>query len=260
LVLFFKKEHTFFLMLLERPKAPPLAYEHIPGRAPTLVFLPGFRSDMTGDKARMLAEFAASHGNACLRLDYSGHGASGGNFEDGTIGIWARDALFVIDHITQGPIVLVGSSMGGWIALLVALARPERVAALVGIAAAPDFTENSIWKNFSQASRERLLREKVLRSPSAYGGEHIITLALIEDGRTHLLLDAPIAITCPVRLLQGQLDADVPWQTALRIAEKLQSTDVRVTLVKDGEHRLSRPQDLAVLRDIVRPLLLQDGA
>jgi pimeloyl-ACP methyl ester carboxylesterase len=247
-------------MFLERPDGTKLAYEHVPGRSPTLVFLPGFMSDMTGDKARMLAEFATAHGNASLRLDYSGHGASGGRFEEGTIGRWAQDALAVIDSVTNGPVVLVGSSMGGWIALLVALVRPERIASMVGIAAAPDFTENSIWKNLPQPARDRLLHEGVLRSPSAYGGEQIFTRALIEDGRNHLLLDAPIPIACRVRLVQGQQDQAVPWQTALQIAEKLHSADVQVTLVKDGGHRLSRPVDMALLREIVRPLLLQDGA
>jgi pimeloyl-ACP methyl ester carboxylesterase len=245
--------------LIDRGDGVELAYELGTGRGPTLVFLPGFMSDMTGDKASMLAKFASMHGHACLRLDYAGHGASGGRFEDGTIGSWTQDALFLIDKLTAGPIVLIGSSMGGWIALLVALARPDRVSALVGIAAAPDFTEELMWGNLPETARATLLEQGVLRIPSAYGGEQILTRALIEDGRSHLLLGAPIAITCPVRLLQGQQDPDVPWQTALRLAEKLESNDVLATFVKDGDHRLSRPRDLAVLRRIVSPLLLQDG-
>ena len=244
---------------IDRGDGVELAYELGTGRGPTLVFLPGFMSDMTGDKASMLAKFASMHGHACLRLDYAGHGASGGRFEDGTIGSWTQDALFLIDKLTGGPIVLIGSSMGGWIALLVALARPDRVSALVGIAAAPDFTEELMWGHLPETARATLLEEGVLRIPSAYGGEQILTRALIEDGRSHLLLGAPIAITCPVRLLQGQKDPDVPWQTALRLAEKLASNDVLATFVKDGDHRLSRPRDLAVLRRIVSPLLLQDG-
>jgi pimeloyl-ACP methyl ester carboxylesterase len=199
------------------------------------------------------------HGHACLRLDYAGHGASGGAFADGTIGRWTEDALFLIDTLTAGPIVLVGSSMGGWIALLVALARPARISALVGIAAAPDFTEDLVWANLPEASRARLLTEGVLRLPSAYGGEQVLTRTLIEEGRGHLLLGAPIPLTCPLRLLHGQVDRDVPWQTSLRLAERWVGEDVLVLLVKDGGHRLSRAQDMAALRRLVSPLLLQDG-
>ncbi len=244
---------------IHRENGTPLAYEHIPGTTPTLVFLPGFMSDMTGDKAAMLAAFAARQGHACLRLDYAGHGASGGRFEDGTIGSWTDDALFLIDRLTEGPLILVGSSMGGWIALLAALARPARTRALVGIAAAPDFTETLIWASLPERARATLMGDGVLRIPSTYGGEQVLTRALIEDGRRHLLLGAPIPLTCPIRLLQGQLDPDVPWQTALRIAESVEATDVEVILIKDGNHRLSRPRDLATLRRIVAPLLRQDG-
>jgi pimeloyl-ACP methyl ester carboxylesterase len=246
---------------LDRGDGVGLAYKLTPGRAPTLVFLHGFMSDMTGEKAAALAAHAESLGHACLRLDCSGHGASGGAFADGTIGLWTQDALHLIDQLTEGPLVLVGSSMGGWIALLVALARKARVAGLVGIAAAPDFTEELMWEKFSTESRARVLAEGVLRLPSAYGGEQVITRRLIEDGRTHLLLGSPIGLDCPVRLLHGQQDPDVPWRTALRIAELLESTDVQVVLVKDGDHRLSRPSDLALLRAVVGGLLLgQDRA
>jgi pimeloyl-ACP methyl ester carboxylesterase len=224
-----------------------------------LAFLPGFGSDMTGDKAGMLAKFASMHGHACLRLDYAGHGASGGNFADGTIGGWTSDALFLIDTVTKGPIVLVGSSMGGWIALLVALARPERIGALVGIAAAPDFTEDLIWASLPEAARATLLGEGTVRVPSAYGEDQLLTRALIEEGRSHLLLGAPIPLTCPLRLLHGQADRDVPWHTSLRLAERWAGEDVVVVLMKDGGHRLSRPQDMAALRRLVSPLLLQDG-
>jgi len=247
-------------MRADRGDGVELAYAFTAGKSPTLVFLPGFMSDMTGDKATMLAAFAAAHGHACLLLDYAGHGASGGAFQDGCIGSWTRDALFLIDTLTTGGIVLVGSSMGGWIALLAALARPSRVIGLVGIAAAPDFTEELIWAGLSPDMRRVLLRDGFFRLRSPYGGEQIITLGLIEDGRTHLLLGGPIALSCPIRLVQGQRDADVPWQTALRIAELAEGTDIRVTLVKDGDHRLSRPQDLALLRRIIGPLLFQDGA
>ena len=242
-------------MRIDRGDGVELAYAKTEGASPTLVFLPGFMSDMTGEKATMLAAHAASLGHATLRLDYAGHGASGGQFIYGTIGSWTGDVLFLIDRLTEGPIVLVGSSMGGWIALLVALARPDRVAALVGIAAAPDFTETLIWTPLAEEARETLRREGMLRRPSDYGGEQVITWGLVEDGRRHLLLGAPIAIGCPVRLLQGQRDPDVPWETALRLAETLESGDVRVVLVKDGDHRLSRPQDLDLLRREVGALL-----
>jgi pimeloyl-ACP methyl ester carboxylesterase len=246
-------------MRLDRGDGVELAYELAAGRAPVLVFLPGFMSDMRGEKAAMLAAFCAARGQAFLRFDYSGHGASGGAFEDGTIGRWTEDALCVIDQTTAGPLVLAGSSMGGWIALLVARARPARVAGLLGIAAAPDFTERLMWAAMLPAEREILLREGVLRVPSAYGGEQAITLKLIEDGRRHLLLDAPIPVRCPVRLLHGQRDEEVPWETATVLSARLGSEDVLVTLVKDSGHRLSRPQDLALIREAASALLGEDG-
>lgn len=240
---------------LDRGDGVELAWALQPGRSPTVVFLPGFRSDMNGDKATALAAFCAERGQACLRFDYSGHGTSGGRFEDGTIGRWADDALAVIDRRSKGPLLLVGSSMGGWIALLVAPARKERVAGLVGIAAAPDFTEVLMWETMTFEQRRTLMDEGALHIPSQYGEPYPITRGLIEDGRKHLLLEAPIALDCPVRLLHGQCDPDVPWEMALRIAEQLTSEDVQVTLVKDGDHRLSRPQDLALLMRTVGALL-----
>jgi pimeloyl-ACP methyl ester carboxylesterase len=245
---------------LDRGDGVELAYQHWGGRDPCLVFLPGFMSDMEGEKARMLADFARLLGHGVLLLDYSGHGASGGRFEDGTIGRWTEDALCLIDRLTEGRLILVGSSMGGWIALLAALARPERMAGFLGIAAAPDFTEALLWQTLPDKLRAKLLRDGAIRVPSAYGGEQIFTRALIEDGRQHLLLGGPIGLRCPVRLLHGQMDTDVPWQTSLRLAEQVESTDVQVVLVKDGAHRLSRPQDMAVLRGLVAALLGQDGA
>jgi pimeloyl-ACP methyl ester carboxylesterase len=244
---------------IDRGDGVALAYRLTTGRSPTLVFLPGFGSDLTGDKATRLDDLCAKLGHACLRLDYSGHGASGGAFEDGTIGRWTQDALFLIDRLTEGPLILVGSSMGGWIALLAAVARPGRLAGLIGIAAAPDFTELLIRPSLTGAQQHALARDGILRVPSAYGGEQIITRALLEDGRDHLVLGGPVPIACPVRLLHGQSDEEVPWETALRIAERVQSQDVRVTLIKDGTHRLSRPQDLALLTQTAG-LLLQDGA
>ncbi len=232
-----------------------LAWAHLPGRAPTVVFLPGLRSDMAGSKALAVEAACAAHGQACLRLDYAGHGFSGGAFEDGTIGRWTADALLLVDRLTAGQVILVGSSMGGWIALLLARARPERITALIGIAAAPDFTETLMWDAMTPPERAALMRDGAIHVPSEYGEPLPITRALIEDGRRHLLLQAPIPIRAPIRLLQGQRDPDVPWQTALRLAERLESPDVEVTLVKDGDHRLSRPADLALLRRTLLVLL-----
>lgn len=236
---------------LVRDDRVELAWKRLHGKGPTIVFLPGFRSDMEGSKALRLTAFAAARGRAMLRLDYSGHGASGGRFEDGTIGLWTQDALQVIDRISEGPLLLVGSSMGGWIGLNIALARPERVAGFVGIAAAPDFTETLIWETMPPPARDRLMAEGVLFAPSDYGDSLPITRALIEDGRSHLLMGAAIPVACPVRLLQGQNDGDVPWTTALALAERLDSADVCVTLIKDGDHRLSREPDLVLLEDVV---------
>ena len=240
---------------LARPDGVPLAYALTGGRAPTTVFLPGFRSDMEGGKALAVEAWCRARGAGCLRLDYAGHGGSGGRFEDGSIGEWLNDALLLIDRLTEGPLILVGSSMGGWIALLAALARPGRVAGLIGIAAAPDFTETLMWDAMMPPERAALQRDGVILVPSQYGDPTPVTLKLIEEGRRHLLLDRPIPLGCPVRLLHGQRDPDVPWETALRLAERLESADVEVTLVKDGDHRLSRPEDLAVLRRLHAGLL-----
>ncbi|MEA2738461.1 MAG: hypothetical protein QOH05_1768 [Acetobacteraceae bacterium] len=245
---------------LDRGNGTELAWVRLAGASPTVVFLPGFRSDMTGDKATALAAFCAERGIGMLRFDYSGHGASSGDFLDGTIGAWAADALAAIDALTAGPLVLVGSSMGGWIALLAAIARPDRIAALVGIAAAPDFTQRLMWDAMAPPERAMLERDGVLYVPSQYGDATPITLALIQDGARHLVLTGRIPIGCPVRLLHGRADPDVPWELALRIAEQVETPDARVILVKDGDHRLSRPADLALLRQTVGALLDQDGA
>jgi pimeloyl-ACP methyl ester carboxylesterase len=244
---------------LDRGNGTELAWVRRTGTSPTVVFLPGFRSDMTGDKATALASFCAARGAGMLRFDYSGHGASSGNFLNGTIGAWAADALAAVDALTEGPLILVGSSMGGWIALLTAIARPARISALVGIAAAPDFTQRLMWDAMTLSERATLQRDGVLYVPSDYGDPTPITRALIEDGADHLVLAGSIPLQCPVRLLHGQSDTDVPWQLALRIAEQVESVDVQVILVKDGGHRLSRPEDLALLRRTVGALLDQDG-
>ncbi len=245
---------------LDRANGTELAWIRLDGRDPTIVFLPGFRSDMTGDKATALAAFCAESGLGMLRFDYSGHGASSGDFLDGTIGAWLDDALAAIDALTSGPLVLVGSSMGGWIALLAAMSRPERVAALVGVAAAPDFTQRLMWDAMTPSQRTTLERDGVLHVPSQYGEPTPITLKLIRDGASHLVLTAPIPIHCPMRLLHGQSDPDVPWELALRIAERVETSDVRVILVKDGDHRLSRAADLDLLRQTIDALISEHSA
>lgn len=203
-------------------------------------------SDMTGAKAMALQEYCRAQGLGYVRFDYFGHGQSAGPFVEGTIGRWRDDALAILDEITEGPQILVGSSMGGWLALLAALARPERVRGLVLIAAAADFTEKLMWPGFNDAEKETLKRDGLLYQPSAYSAEpYAISLTLLEEGRRHNLLDAPINISCPVRLLHGMKDPDVPWRWSLKIAEKLASPDVIISLNKEGDHRLSTPADLA---------------
>lgn len=239
-------------VLFARTDGPRLAYRYRSGRGPTIVFLPGYMSDMEGSKAIALDQWAAAQGQAMLRFDYAGCGASEGRFADGTLASWRDDALALIDMLVQGPLLLVGSSMGGWLALLIALARPDRVAGLVGIAAAPDFTD---W-GFTDADKALLATEGRIEEPTPYGdAPYVTTLAFWESGQAHRLLDGEIAIDCPVRLLQGQCDADVPWGIAVRVAERLRSSDVQTLLVKDGDHRLSRDGDIALLIATVTALL-----
>ncbi|HYI41748.1 MAG TPA: alpha/beta hydrolase [Allosphingosinicella sp.] len=228
-----------------------LAFRRRKGRGPTLVFLPGYRSDMAGSKATALDAWAKAQGRAMLRFDYSGCGRSDGDFEGQTLDGWRDDALAMIDSV-EGPILLVGSSMGGWLMLLTALARPERIVGLVGIAAAPDFTD---W-GFDEA-RKRLLRERGrLEEASPYGeAPYVTTLGFWESGEALKLLEGEIALSCPIRLLHGLEDADVPWRVSHRLMERLRSADVRMTLVKDGDHRLSRPTDIALLIETVAGLL-----
>jgi len=232
-----------------------LAWSRLPGRGPGVVFLPGFRSDMTGSKAVALRDHCAATGRAMLRFDYSGHGGSAGRFEDGTIGQWAADAIAAFDALTEGPQVLVGSSMGGWIALLLARARPDRIAGLLGIAPAPDFTEALMWPAFTDAQRTEVMTRGILHLPSQYGDPTPVTRALIEDGRRQGVLDAPIPLPCPVRILQGMRDPDVPWRHALRLVEAIAGDDVRLHLIKDGDHRLSRPEDLRLLAETLDSLV-----
>jgi pimeloyl-ACP methyl ester carboxylesterase len=218
-------------------------------------------SDMTGGKATALEAWARRCGRDFVRFDYRGHGASSGRFEDATIGDWAGDAVAVLDALTEGPQILVGSSMGGWIMLLAALARLERVAGLVGIAAAPDFTEDLIWARATPRQRRMLETVGYVDNPSAYSETpYRISRQLIDEGRNHLLLRRPIPLGCPVRLIHGMEDADVPWQTSLRLAEALESGDVEVTLVKGAAHRLSEPNDLARLARTVEDLAQRSAA
>ena len=241
---------------LPRAGESSIAYRRRPGKGPTVVFLGGFKSNMSGSKAMALDAFCAARGRAVLRFDYQGHGTSGGRFEDGTIGVWTEDALIAIDALTSGPLVLVGSSMGGWIALNVALARPTRIVAIIGIAAAPDFTEDLIWQQMEEPARMVMETEGVIYETSDYGDDpYAITKALIDDGRRHLRLRGPIGFSGQVRLLHGQRDPDIPWQRSLTLAEKLDSEDVRCIFVKDGDHRLARPHDLALLTTVLAELL-----
>ncbi|KKC26494.1 alpha/beta hydrolase [Sphingomonas sp. SRS2] len=238
---------------LARPDKPALAYRYRPGRGPTILFLPGYRSDMEGDKATAIDAWAAREGRAMLRLDYSGCGVSEGTFADHTLADWRDDALAAIDAFAGGgPLLLVGSSMGGWLALLVALALPGRVQAIVGIAAAPDFTE---W-GFSDDVVALLRREGKIEEPSDYSDEpYLTTYGFWESGQANLLLDGEIAFDGPVRLLHGQLDETVPVSVALRLGRALRSADVQTILVKEGDHRLSRPGDIALLIATIAALM-----
>lgn len=240
------------LAFVRRPGQPALAHRSRSGAGPALLFLPGYMSDMEGGKATALDGWAATNGRAMTRFDYRGCGASEGRFVDGTLDRWLDDVLAIIDAVVDGPVVLIGSSMGGWLALLAALARPDRVAGVVGVAAAPDFTD---W-GFSDADKALLETEGRLEEPSPYSETpYVTTLAFWRSGQAHRLLEGEIGIDCPVRLLQGQQDADVPWDIALRTASRLRSSDVQTLLIKDGDHRLSRDSDIALLIGAVGALV-----
>jgi len=221
-----------------------IAWRAVAGEGPTVVWLGGFRSDMTGTKAQALADWALARGRAYIRFDYFAHGASSGDFLRGTVTRWRGDVLAVLDQLTEGPLVLVGSSMGGWLACLAALARPERVAGLVLVAPAADFTERLIWAGMDAEARGAVEQDGVWLRPSAYGDPYPIGKALIEDGRRWSILPGPVGITAPVRILQGGDDPDVPWRHALALAEAIDSRDLVFTFIRDGDHRLSRPQDI----------------
>lgn len=232
-----------------------LAYHQSAGAGPGMVFLGGFKSDMEGTKALWLEDWARAQRRAFLRFDYSGHGLSSGAFESGTIGDWAADARAVIETLTQGPQVLVGSSMGGWISLLVAGAMQERVAGLVTIAAAPDFTEDGMWAGFDAAQRRMLLEDGQVALPSEYGEPYVITRRLIEEGRDNLVLRSPLHLPFPVRFLQGTRDSDVDMSVALRLLDHASGPDMRLTLVKGADHRFSDPDCLALIGASVEDVL-----
>lgn len=232
--------------------AQSIAYRRRDGTSPTLVFLPGYASDMEGAKALALDAFAGERGVGMLRFDYSGTGSSSGQFEDGTLALWLDEALAAVDQLTDGPFILVGSSMGGWIALHLALLRPERVRALVGIAAAPDFTD---W-GFSDERRAALERDGRIEEPNPYGPEpSVFTRAFWQSGQRLRLLGGEIAIDCPVRLLHGEADAEVPLDVAFRLMRRVRSSDVQLNVLKGGGHRLSEPHEIRAILSTVEALL-----
>lgn len=240
---------------LDLPGERRVAYCRTPGRGPGVVFFGGFRSDMAGTKARFLEAHARERGRAFLRFDYTGHGASSGAFEAGCIGDWAQDAADAVASLTEGPQVFVGSSMGGWIALLLARRMPERVVGLLGIAAAPDFTEDAMWEGFDAPTRARLQSEGRIEVPSDYDdGPYPITLTLIEDGRDHLVLRAPLRLAMPVRLLHGTQDADVALKVPLRLLAHADALDMRLVLVKGEDHRFSSDAALTLLGETLNAL------
>ena len=240
----------------EMPDGRRIAYRFTPGTGPTLVFLPGYMSDMAGGKACAVFDWAAARGRACLLLDYSGCGESDGLFADGTLSRWREEVLALIAAATDGgPVTLIGSSMGGWLMLMVALALPpERRAGLVGIAAAPDFTD---WGK-SPEERAKLAAGEIVLEPNHYGPEPTPTHpGFWTDGEANKLLDREIPLDCPVRLLHGQVDTDVPWDISLRLLTDLRASDVQLTLIKDGDHRLSRDKDIALLLRTIEALEVQ---
>ncbi|MEE2859910.1 MAG: alpha/beta fold hydrolase [Pseudomonadota bacterium] len=241
--------------MLDTPQGRRLAYQRTEGQGPGVVFLGGFRSDMQGTKAVHLQDWARARGRAFLRFDYSGHGESGGRFEDGCIGDWCEDAISAIEALTEGPQLLVGSSMGGWISLLIARSMPRRMAGLVTIAAAPDFTERGFWAGFSENHRAALMRDGQVPVPSEYGEPLVITRRLIEDGRRHLVLDQPLHLPFPVRMLQGTADEDVPASWSQDLLNHTTGPDIRLTLVKGADHRFSTPDCLRLITDSVEALV-----
>ena len=240
---------------LTTPAGRRIAYAYSPGTAPGVVFLGGFMSDMNGTKALHLEAWARARGRAFLRFDYSGHGQSGGAFTDGCISAWAEDAETVIRAVTNGPQVLVGSSMGGWISIILGGKIPDLIAGMVGIASAPDFTEDNMWANFSAAQKADLAETGRIDLPSDYGAPYPITARLIEDGRNNLVLCRPLSLPFPTRFLQGTADRDVDRSVALRLLDHARGDDIRLTLVKGADHRFSTPDCLALIETTVAQVL-----
>lgn len=240
---------------LDTPRGRRLAFHKTEGQGPCIVFLGGLKSDMEGTKAVHLETWARAQGRAFLRFDYSGHGESSGTFEEGCIGDWHQDTLDAIDTLTDGPLVVVGSSMGGWQALLLAHARPDRIAGMVTIAAAPDFTEDGYWAGFSDAQKQELESAGFVALPSDYMEPYIVTRRMIEDGRQHLVLRQPLRLPFPVRCLQGTADTAVSTETALRLLEHATSDDMRLLLVKDADHRFSDGPCLALIEAALEEVL-----
>lgn len=239
---------------MEGPRGNQLAYVAREGTGPWVVFLSGYRSDMEGTKAVHLEAWAKAQGRGFLRLDYSGHGQSGGVFEEGCIGDWAEDAEAIIRAVVSGPCVLVGSSMGGWIASILTK-RLEAVVGFVGIAAAPDFTEDGFWAGFDEDQRRDVMEKGGVELPSAYEDPYIVTRKLIEDGRKQLVLRDPLPMAWPVRLLQGTEDEAVSRDTALRLLDHIDADDVRLTLVKGADHRFSEPECLELIEIAISEVL-----
>ncbi len=251
-----KPESNNSLHFLELGEGRRIAYHLTEGRNPCVIFMGGFKSDMTGSKALALEDLCKSTGQRFIRFDYTGHGQSSGNFRDGTIGSWQQDVLDVIDRLGAAKNILVGSSMGGWMMLLAALARPQKIVGLVGVASAPDFTENLIRNQMNEEQKRTMQEKGEIVLPSCYGEDpYPITARLLEEGSKHLLLTAPININVPVRLIHGMQDEDVPWQTSVMLSERLASQNVKLEFIKDGGHRLSEEPHLAVLRRVVKEMV-----
>ncbi|MEI7670245.1 MAG: alpha/beta hydrolase, partial [Pseudomonadota bacterium] len=240
---------------LELKNGGRIAYHKIAGKSPGVIFLGGFRSDMSGVKAMALENYCRKQGRAFIRFDYEGHGESSGKFEDGTIGKWTENALTILTELTKEPQILVGSSMGGWISLLLAKKRPNRIAAIVGIAAAPDFTERLIFDNLTKAQVKELDKKGKIMLASDYGEQYPITKDLIIDGRNHLLLNDKIPVNCPVTLLHGLKDIDVPWEISLETNKQLSSKDVKTILIENGDHRLSEPSDIKKIISVLGKMI-----
>ncbi|CUH62675.1 acetoin dehydrogenase E2 subunit dihydrolipoyllysine-residue acetyltransferase [Thalassovita autumnalis] len=243
------------MQIFETEQGRQIAYHHTPGTGPTVVFCSGLKSDMEGTKAVHLEAWAKARGQAFLRFDYSGHGVSSGRFQDGAIGDWHEDTFAVIDQLIDGPIVVVGSSMGGWQALLLARARPERLAGMVTIAAAPDFTEDGYWASFTDDQKALLESQGFVAMPSDYDEDYIISKRLIEEGRDRLVLRAPLDLPFPVRFLQGTDDSAVSTETAIKLLDHASGDDMRLTLVKGADHRFSTPECLRLIETSVADVL-----